>query len=199
MGSARAEPAQGYVRATVRIPAASAAVVLVVAEAEDPDDGDITLGRAIHHHRRAWIAGGRGAHENPGLGSRSELPEPQRDQQGGGESAAERPLGSPSTRRAPYGSEHPAILDAAHDARPEAGPVGIPDDRGAGQERMETAQLAGLALAHPTSGHMSGRRARRPLVQGAVQPRAQSPSRAITGQHVGWTAPPRAFILMAAS
>jgi hypothetical protein len=64
---------------------------------------------------------------------------------------------------------------------------------------METAQLAGLALAHPTSGHMSGRRARRPLVQGAIQPGAQSPSRAITGQHVGWTATPQAFILMTAS
>ena len=43
------------------------------------------------------------------------------------------------------------------------------------------------------------RDAGRPLVEGAIQPGPQSPSRAIAGQHVRWTAAPRVIILMAAS
>ena len=175
-----------------------------VVEAEDPDDGDILLGRGVDHHRSARVVGGRRGHEHAGLGRPDAdrvLPDADHEQQRRGQSATERPAMTQdcrppaATRR--YRPDLALVLDAADHALPESGPVRLSGRQIADQEPMETAQLTDLPLAPPTRGEMGGRRARRLLVQGAIEVGPQAPSRPIAGQHRRWTDPPPTVILSA--
>lgn len=134
----------------------------------------------------------------PAAGGRR-LPQAKRDEQRRGQRAADGParppgLLPPATRR----RSRPGmllILDAPHDALPEACPVGLGRGQRAAQEAAETAQLLRFARATLTRRDMGRGGARRLRVQALVEPGPDALASPVTGQHAGWTARPPLVIL----
>jgi hypothetical protein len=60
---------------------------------------------------------------------------------------------------------------------------------------METSQLVGLPPAVPARSEVSGRGARRLLVQGPVQVASDALPSPVASQHTRWTQPPPLAIL----
>src|SRR5439155_4556586 len=128
--------------------------------------------------------------------TRTELPDTDRYEERCRERAAERPLRAPRAAGRRGGPRGFRRVDGPDDTRPEAGPVRFGHDDVLLEQGAETAQPFGLALAHPTSRQMGGRRARRPVIESPVEVGPQPSSVQIVAQHVGWTAAPPAVILM---
>src|SRR5207245_9348857 len=93
------------------------------------------------------------------------------------------------------GTRRLLVLDAAHHALREAGPVGRRRREVAPQQTAQAAQRVGLALATRAGREMGRRRARRLRVQGLVEVGPDPTSVPIAGQHVGWTVRPPLAIL----
>ena len=164
---------------------------------EEPDDGQITLWRRVHHDARSWMFRVRGVHDDRLSGRRcwkEDLPQGERRDDRSGEDASERQSGmaQPTSTLPRLTHRHrralPLPLDAAHDPRPEPGPVGGNGGReGLAQCAPEFAEAVDLGLTANASGKVGRRRPSRPGIQGAVEVGPKAPPRAETGQHIDWT------------